>query len=68
MMSLWPVSDRSTRDLMVGYYEGLVQGRGRGDALRLVQLQMLQSKTHGHPYYRAGFIQTGEWANLEGKR
>jgi CHAT domain-containing protein len=68
LMSLWPVSDRSTRDLMIGYYKGLVQGQGRGDALRRVQLQMLQSKSHGHPYYWASFIQTGEWANLEGKR
>ena len=59
MMSLWPVSDRSTRDLMVGYYAGLVQGRGRGDALRSVQLQMLQSKAHSHPYYWAGFNLSG---------
>ena len=39
-----------------------------GEALRRAQLQMLHSKSHGHPYYWAGFIQTGEWANLEGKR
>lgn len=68
LMSLWPVSDRSTRDLMVGYYKSLVQGRGRGEALRLVQLQMAQGKTRVHPYYWASFIQTGEWANLEGRR
>jgi CHAT domain-containing protein len=68
LMSLWPVSDRSTRDLMVGFYKELVQGRGRGDALRTVQLQMLHGKAHTHPYYWASFIQTGEWANLEGKR
>ena len=53
---------------MIGYYKDLVNGYGRGDALRRAQLQMLHSKSHGHPYYWAGFIQTGEWANLEGKR
>ncbi|HKZ01362.1 MAG TPA: CHAT domain-containing protein, partial [Pyrinomonadaceae bacterium] len=62
------VSDRSTRDLMIAYYKSLVRGQGRGDSLRRVQLQMLQSKSHSHPYYWASFIQTGEWANLEGKR
>ena len=68
MMSLWPVSDRSTRDLIIGYYKGLIQGQGRGEALRQAQLQMLRNKAHRHPYYWASFIQSGEWANLEGKR
>jgi CHAT domain-containing protein len=68
MMSLWPVSDRSTRDLMISYYDGLVQNAGRGEALRRVQLKMLKDRSHSHPYYWASFIQTGEWANLEGKR
>jgi CHAT domain-containing protein len=68
LMSLWPVSDRSTRDLMIGYYRRLLQNEGRGEALRTVQLEMMRSKTHSHPYYWASFIQTGEWANLQGKR
>jgi len=68
MMSLWPVSDLSTRSLMIDYYKGLVQNEGRSEALRKVQLQMLRTKTHNHPYYWASFIQTGEWANLQGKR
>ena len=66
MMSLWPVSDRSTRDLIAGYYKSLLNGAGRSQALRQVQLQMLQEKAH--PYYWASFIQAGEWANLEGRR
>ena len=53
---------------MISYYQNLLQGNGRGDSLRQAQLQMLQSKSHNHPYYWASFIQTGEWANLEGKR
>ncbi len=68
VMSLWPVSDRSTGELMTGYYRALVQGQGRGEALRQEQLLMLHSKSRSHPYYWAGFIQSGEWANLEGKR
>ena len=68
MMSLWPVSDRSTSDLMVGYYRALIRGQGRDEALRQVQLQILRGKSRAHPYYWASFIQSGEWANLEGKR
>jgi CHAT domain-containing protein len=68
MMSLWPVSDRGTSELMVDYYKNLIRGQGRGEALREVQLLMLHGKARSHPYYWASFIQSGEWANLEGKR
>ncbi|HYW70112.1 MAG TPA: CHAT domain-containing protein [Pyrinomonadaceae bacterium] len=68
LMSLWPVSDRATRDLMIGFYKNLISGHGRGDSLRQAQLQVLNSPAHRHPYYWASFIQTGEWANLDGKR
>src|SRR6266498_4143238 len=68
VMSLWAVSDRWTRELMVAYYRGLRQGQGRGGALRQAQLEMLKDVKRRHPYYWSGFIQSGEWANLEGKR
>jgi CHAT domain-containing protein len=68
VMSLWPISDAVTRDLMTSYYSGLKAGLGRGDALRQAQLAMLNRKGHEHPFYWASFIQVGEWANLDGKR
>ncbi|HEY3132262.1 MAG TPA: CHAT domain-containing tetratricopeptide repeat protein [Acidobacteriota bacterium] len=68
VMSLWPVSDYVTREMMVAYYKGLKQGQGRGEALRQVQLNMSKRKNRQHPFYWASFIQSGEWANLEGKR
>ena len=68
VMSLWPVSDEVTRELMTRYYEGLKQGQGRGEALRQMQLDMLKQKERQHPFYWASFIQSGEWANLDGKR
>ena len=64
VMSLWQVSDKATRDLMVGYYRQLKMGRGRGEALRQVQLCMLKSETRWHPYYWAAFIQSGDWTSL----
>jgi CHAT domain-containing protein len=67
VMSLWPVSDTVTRELMTAYYKGLRQGLGRGEALRKVQLQMLKRPHRAHPFFWASFIQSGEWANLDGK-
>src|SRR5262249_18486554 len=68
VMSLWKISDYVTRLLMTDYYTGLKQGQGRSEALRQVQLKMLRSKGRRHPFYWASFIQSGEWANLDGQR
>jgi CHAT domain-containing protein/Tfp pilus assembly protein PilF len=68
VMSLWPVSDYSTRTLMTSYYKNLKQGMGRGAALHQVQLDLLKRNPQLHPFYWANFIQSGEWANLDGKR
>ncbi|HNG93449.1 MAG TPA: CHAT domain-containing protein, partial [Acidobacteriota bacterium] len=67
VMSLWNVSDRATRELMVEYYTRLKNGEGRSEALRKVQLKMLKDPQRQHPYYWAAFIQSGEWATLDGK-
>lgn len=68
MMSLWPVSDVGTRELMIEYYTRLKAGEGRSEALRNVQLKLLKNPKRQHPYYWASFIQSGEWANLSGVR
>ncbi len=68
VMSLWPASDYSTRTLMTSYYRNLKQGWGRGAALRRAQLEMLKRNPQLHPFYWANFIQSGEWATLDGKR
>jgi CHAT domain-containing protein len=65
LMSLWAVSDRGTRDLMAGYYARLARGDGRGEALRQVQLQILRNRQRAHPYYWAGFIQSGDWRPID---
>ncbi|MGH9837544.1 MAG: CHAT domain-containing protein [Blastocatellia bacterium] len=68
VMSLWPVRDDDTLELMTAYYRALQQGQGRSAALRQVQLRMLKRQERQHPFYWASFIQSGEWANLEGRR
>ena len=68
LMSLWPVSDSGTRDLMIRYYKALENHEGRSSGLRRVRLEFLKDPKLKHPYYWASFIQSGEWANLDGKR
>jgi CHAT domain-containing protein len=68
VMSLWPVSDSVTRQLMGDYYRGLKEGLGRGNALQRARLAMMSRAARTHPYYWASFIQAGEWANLDGAR
>jgi hypothetical protein len=61
---MWKVDDAATRELMVAYYRALLAGAGRSEALRQVQLAMMQSKNYSHPYYWASFVVVGEDAPL----
>lgn len=64
VMSLWQVEAGATREMMVKYYKRLAAGEGRGEALRQVQVEMIRQSRH--PYYWAGFIQSGDWRSLSG--
>ncbi|MEA5544236.1 tetratricopeptide repeat protein, partial [Limnoraphis robusta CCNP1324] len=65
LMSLWKVNDDGTKELMIKYYQRLLQNEGRSDALRQVQLEMLNSSQYQHPYYWAAFIPVGDWSPME---
>ena len=67
MMSLWPVSDTGTRELMMGFYQRLQAGEGRAQALRNAQLHLLKNARWRHPYYWASFIQSGVWSPITTK-
>lgn len=57
VVSLWPVDDRSTADLMASLYAGLSDGLGAADALRRAQLEIVAGGgNRAHPYYWAPFI------------
>jgi len=68
MMSLWPVSTLARAPWMIDYYKGLVQNEGRARRCDECNCRCYAANPHSHPYYWASFIQTGEWANLQGKR
>jgi CHAT domain-containing protein len=65
VMSLWKVDDSATAKLMIAYYTNLLKkGEGRADALREVQLWMLSNENTKHPYFWAGFIESGAWTAI----
>lgn len=67
VMSLWKVDDGVTARLMAEYYTNLLRkNQGRADALREVQLSMLAERNTRHPYYWAGFIESGAWTAVTG--
>ncbi|HKX28037.1 MAG TPA: CHAT domain-containing tetratricopeptide repeat protein [Blastocatellia bacterium] len=61
LMSLWDIPDRSTADFMAEYYQRLLAGEGRAEAVRRVQLQMLDSREYKLPRFWAAFIPIGRW-------
>ncbi|MBX7221399.1 MAG: tetratricopeptide repeat protein [Blastocatellia bacterium] len=67
LMSLWPVSDTGTRELMTEFYSRVKAGAGLSEALRTVQLKMLKNPKRSHPFFWASFIQSGQWGALETK-
>jgi CHAT domain-containing protein len=67
VLSLWKVSDEATKELMVKYYSKLHGGRGRHEALREAQLEMLNSQDYKHPFFWAAFVPSGDWSALNNK-
>jgi CHAT domain-containing protein len=65
MMSLWKVDDDATAALMVSYYDNILKGKGRSDALREAQLSMLANPATKHPFYWAAFIVSGDDRTLD---
>lgn len=62
VMSMWPVDDCITSDLMIDFYKNLDEGMKKNEALQMAKLNYLdqQSKIYQHPYYWAALIQTGD--------
>lgn len=61
VVSLWPVDDAGTVDLMSVFYHRWNRQGAASDALRAAKLEMIKSKrlAYRHPYFWAGFVQSG---------
>ncbi len=62
LVSLWPVDDCATSDLMEYFYQNLKEGFTKDQALRNAKIQYRNSVSSDreHPYYWAGFIIIGD--------
>jgi CHAT domain-containing protein/tetratricopeptide (TPR) repeat protein len=70
IITLWPVRDETTPDLMNYLYQNLEAGMSKAEALRQAKISFL-SDHHGvfsHPYYWAPFVYVGDSNPLELKR
>lgn len=62
LASLWSVSDEATADLMTAFYDGWTQGLGKAAALRVAQMQVMETPKYlQHPAYWAAFELVGAW-------
>jgi CHAT domain-containing protein len=67
--SLWPVSDQSTLQLILAFYDNLINsGVNKAEALREAQIQLIQAQSnpdinnqYSHPVYWSSFILIGNW-------
>jgi len=60
LVSLWQVSDATTADLMVDFYDKMLGGMSKPEALREAKLQMIRRHAeYAKPYYWAPFILVG---------
>jgi CHAT domain-containing protein len=62
VMSLWPVEDNATNELMQLFYEGLLKGESKVEALRAAQCNLLRrtGSSYTHPYFWAAFRLVGD--------
>ena len=64
LSTTWPVGVRSTKDLMLRFYDNyLIKKMSKLDALREAQLWMMNQSSDGKlsPHIWAGFVLSGDW-------
>ncbi len=62
VMSLWPVEDNATNELMQLFYQHLLHGESKIEALRAAQCSLLHRREsiYTHPYFWAAFRLVGD--------
>ncbi|MBL8189862.1 MAG: CHAT domain-containing protein [Acidobacteria bacterium] len=62
LVSLWPVDDPATAELMKRFYRGMLkENLTPSVALKKAQIEMQRQARWRSPYYWAGFVLQGEW-------
>ncbi|RDC61948.1 Clustered mitochondria protein like protein [Adhaeribacter pallidiroseus] len=60
LVSLWKVSDESTADLMKYFYQALLSGKNKTEALQTAKRKLVRKSQHKSPFYWAPFILIGQ--------
>ena len=60
LVSLWKVSDSSTSQLMIDFYNNLLSKETKSESLRTAKIHQIKNKEFAHPFYWAPFILVGE--------
>jgi CHAT domain-containing protein len=70
VMSLWPVEDNATDELMKLFYQNLLIGESKVQALRAAQCSLLHQtgSIYTHPYFWAAFRLVGDIGSLKYER
>ncbi len=70
VMSLWPVEDNATNELMQLFYENLLHGDSKAQALQKAQRSLVHQaeSLYTHPYYWAAFRLVGDASPLTYQR
>lgn len=58
LMSLWPVSDEATMEMMTAFYKTVISGKNKHEALDEARATI--RKKYDHPFYWGAFVLTGE--------
>jgi CHAT domain-containing protein len=56
---MWDVDDRATAELMIDFYQNLIHGRSKSEALQAAKVTMIGGAASA-PYYWAAFEMSGE--------
>jgi CHAT domain-containing protein len=70
VISLWPVEDNATNELMRVFYQRLLSGDTKVQALRIAQCSLSHhtSSIYTHPYFWAAFRLVGDAGPLQDRR
>ena len=70
VISLWPIEDNATNELMQSFYHHLLQGESKVQALRTAQCSLLHQtgSIYSHPYFWAAFRLVGDVSSLKYQR
>ena len=65
VFSLWKVNDKFTSDFMLRFYEQLLAGKSKCEALNITKLHYKSDPIYNDPYYWSGFQLSGDNRSIE---